>query len=193
MRKIISKHAEDKRKKRNGLIVGMILIFIMFFSVVGYSFIGRENDDVKKIEYKGFKFVKDNDFWFTEIGNLNFVFEYNPDEVERIDSKLKYLENYYGKPLYIFSENKDTELEIYRNLDPRVNQIVQRIQSACLEGEICDGNLPVKTCGDNFIIIKESNISKIIQEENCVFIGGKQENLVKLTDEFLFKILSIEG
>ena len=192
MRKIISKHTENKRKKRNALIIGMILIFIMFFSVIGYSFRGREDNGVKKIDYNGFEFTKQNDFWFTEIGNFQFVFKYNPNEIERIDSKLKYLENYYEKPLYISSENKDAELEIYRNLDPRFNQIVQRIQPACLDGENCTGDLPVKTCEDNFIIIKESNVSRIIQEENCVFIEGKQENLIKLADEFLFKLLGAE-
>ena len=193
MRKIISKHTENKRKKRNGLIMGIILIFIMFFSVIGYSFRGREDNDVKKIDYKRFEFIEGNGFWILNIENLNFVFKYNPYEVEKINYRLKYLDNYYEKPLYVSSENRDAELEIYKNLDPRINQIVQRIQSACLDSENCDGNLPVKTCEDNFIMIKESNVSKIIQEENCVFIEGKKEDLVKITDEFLFKILGIEG
>ncbi len=192
MRKIISKYKEDKKKKRNGLIVGIILIGIMFLGIFSYAF-GRgnnEEDNTKKIDYGGFEFVEQNGYWFTNIGNSQFVFRYNPEQVERIYSKLNLLDNYYGKTLYISSENSEAELEIYRNL-LYPNQIVQRIQSACLEEEECEGDLVKKTCEDNFIIIKENNVSEIIQEENCVFIKGEQENLTKITDEFLFKIIGI--
>ena len=190
MRKIISKYKEGKRKRRNGMIIGLILVGVMLFSVLGYAFRGGGNDDVEKLNYNGFEFVEQNGFWFTSIENFQFAFRYNPQQVEEIDSELKYLENYYGKPLYISSENSEAELEIYRNLFYQ-NQIVQRMQSACLEEEECDENLPVKTCENNFIIIKKNNNSEIIQEENCVFIKGGEENLTKITDEFLFKILGI--
>ena len=100
------------------------------------------------------------------------------------------LSNYYNKPLYISSENSEIANEIYKNLF-YYNQIVQRIQNACLEGEGCEGNLPIKNCEDNIIIFKESENNEIIQEKNCVFIKGKKEDLVKLSDDFLFKIIGI--
>ena len=110
---------------------------------------------------------------------------------------LKGLENYYGKPLYLSSVNKESELEINSNL----YSFIQRTQPACLEKnesmgselfeEECGSDLPVKTCNDNFIIIVESNKSIIEQKDNCVFISGPQENLTKITDEFLFNILGI--
>ena len=186
MRSITSKQNKEKRKQ---IIVGAILIFVMFGSVFGVI-VGSfgKKDNTKKINYNGFEFIKQNDFWFTSDGNLNFVFKYNPKEVAKIDSELMYLDNYYGKPLYIFSESEEAEIEIYRNL----NQIVQRMQPACFDGEVCEENWPVKTCEDNFIIIKESNITKIIQNKSCVFIQGRQEDLTKITDEFLFKVLGIE-
>lgn len=187
MRKIVSKYTENKRKKRNGLIVGMILIFIMFFSVIAYSLGGREDKGVEKIKYNGFEFIKQEGFWFTSIGNLDFVFKYNPKEVEKISSELNYLNDYSGKPLYLSSEYNEANSEIYRNL----NQIVQRMQNACLEGEDYEGDFPIKTCENNFIIIKESNVTEIIQNKSCVFIQGPEENLTQITDEFLFKILGI--
>jgi len=190
MRKIISKYKEDKRKRRNGMIIGLILVGIMFFSILGYSLRGKDDNDIKKLNYNGFEFVEQNGFWFTNTENFQLVFKYNPQQIEKIASELKNLNNYYGKTLYISSENSEAESEIYRNLFYQ-NQIVQRMQSACLEGDICNENLPVKTCEDNFIIIKPDNISEIIQEENCVFIKGEEENLIKITDEFLFKIFGI--
>jgi len=192
MRKIISKQEEARKKKRNQLIVGFALIFIMLLSVLGYSFSGG-NESTTKIKYNGFNFIKQDDFWILNMKNFNFIFKNNPNQVEKINSDLKNLENYYGKPLYMYSKNYDAELEIYKNLF-YYNQIVQRMQDACLEGNQtdCDETLPVKNCEDNFIIIKENNETKIIQENNCVFIEGKQEELTKITDEFLFKILGIE-
>lgn len=188
MRKITSKRSQRKKDKIKQFVVGGILIFVMLFSVLGYAFLGRENEDVEKIDYNGFEFVNQNGFWFLDLGDLNFAFKHNPNEVEKIYSSLNYANNYQRKPLYISSESDEAQLEISRNL----NQIVQRIQPACLNKYKCEGNWPVKNCTDNFIIIKKDDISKITQEDNCVFINGPQENLTALADEFLFKILGIE-
>ena len=191
MRKIVSKYAKGKKNRTKQLAIGIGLVLIMFFSVLGYSFRGR-GENTKEVNIHGYSFVEENDFWVSDIGNLRFIFKYNPLQIKSMEftssvSELKNLDNYYNKPLYIFSENEEAELEIYRNLD----QIVLRRQYACLEEEGCDENWPLKTCANNFIIIKEDNITEISQEENCVFIQGPQENLTKITDEFLFKILEI--
>jgi len=206
MRKIVSQYKKDKKRKTNQFIVGGVLIFIMLFSTLGYSFMGKEdgNEKLKKINYNGFEFVEKNDFWFTSKENSNFVFKYNPEQIETIESELKSIDNYYGKPLYILSESLEAESEIYKN----IYNLVQRMQYACLAQEEnilynnktlkwlnndeCEEDFPIKTCEDNFIIIKEHNDTGVIQEENCIFIYGPQENLTKLTDGFLFKILGIE-
>jgi len=195
MRKINLKRDESRKKRRNQLIAGLVLILIMFFSTVGYSFIGfnkeQENQgNTEKIIYKSFEFTKQNSFWLLNKDGINFVFKYNPKQLEGFNHGLIFLtmSNYYGKPLYIYSENIESEFEIYRNFD----RISQRMQSACLEQEQnCKENSPIKTCEDNFIIIKPSNSSEIIRENNCIFINGPSQDLVKLTDEFLFKILGI--
>jgi|TARA_Y100000034_G_scaffold14866_1_gene15634 hypothetical protein len=188
MRKIGSKYQEEKRRKRNQFVLGFVLIFVMFFSVIGYSFQGTvsHNNIVENSNYNGFEFIEQNGFWILNQNNVNLIFRYSPNEVPNINSKLKNLNNYNGKPLYIFSESTEAESEIRTNLF----QSVERIQNACLEE--CDKNLPIKTCEDNFIIIKEGD-EKIVQENNCVFITGKIEDLTKLADEFLFKILEIKS
>ena len=189
MRKISSKYQKEKKIRRNQWILSLFLIFIMFFSVVGFGFQNTSvnNDNtIEKFNYNGFEFTDQNGFWILNKNNINFIFRYNPNEVPKINSELKNLNNYNGKPLYIFSESIEAESEIYTNLF----QSVERIQNACLEE--CDENLPIKTCEDNFIIIKEGD-EKIVQDNNCVFITGKTENLTKLADEFLFKILEIKS
>ncbi|GAJ01940.1 unnamed protein product, partial [marine sediment metagenome] len=87
MRKIISKYKKDKKKKQNGMIIGLILVGVMLFSVLGYSFQGKENNDEKKLNYNDFEFIEQNGFWFTNVENLQFAFRYNPQQVEEINSK----------------------------------------------------------------------------------------------------------
>jgi hypothetical protein len=189
VKKIVTKADSEKKRRRNQIIIGGILIFVMFFSVLGYTFGDNSNGNAKKIVYNGYEFVYENGFWKASIGNFVFFFTYNPEEVWKSDANLNLLNKYSGKPLYISSDSIDAESELYRNID----QIILRRQYACLQGENCtDSGLPVKTCEDNFIIIKESNVSSIRQDNNCVFIESPFENLTATTDEFLFKIIGIE-
>jgi len=191
MRKITSKKELEKKQRRNQIIIGIVLIFVMFFSVVGYGFVGKSYD-AKEKDYNGFAFLQQDNLWFTQIGDFLFVFNNHPTEIQnvKIEGELKTLENYYSKPVYIHSDNREAEIEIYSNL----NAVVQRFQYACLEDKICEGDFPIKNCNDLFIIITENkNETQIIQQDNCVFIEGKDEELTKLTDEFLFRILGIKN
>ncbi len=187
MKRLKSKGSEAKKQKKNQTIIGVILIIVMFGSVFGI-FVGSWGDrENSKIDYNGFKFIKENNFWILEIGDFQFAFKYNPNEVSEINTEAKYLNNYYGVPLYISSDYPESTYEIVSNLD----QIVLRIQPACLNESACEEDLPTKTCEDNFIVIEEKNETNIIQDNNCVFIQGPQENLTMISDEFLFHILGV--
>jgi hypothetical protein len=191
MRAIESKKEIEKRNRKNQWIIGGILIVIMLgstFGIIVNSF-GNNNSNTAKVEYNGYKFVNQNDYWTTTIGSYNFIFRYNPTQVEKINSNIAYVNNYSGVPVYISSEDYVSEVEIYQNL----GNIVQRFQRACLEEKGCAENIPIKDCANNFIIIRKANESRISQNQSCVFIQGPQENLTAVTDEFLFKILGIEN
>ena len=203
MRSLSAIKEKERRRKKNQTIVGIVLVVLMIFSTAGFALQGigfGSQDNVNnenRIVYNGFEFLRYNDFWV--LGN--FAFRYNPKEVENISFNLE-LENikdmfhYSEKPLYVYSESSEAKFEI----DLNMGQIAERIQGACpshLENSDnveCDETLPRKTCSDNLIIIrenKENNISRIYQEENCVYIEGSQEEITKLTDLFLFKVLNI--
>ncbi len=187
MKRLKSKGSEAKKQKRNQVIIGVILIIVMFgsvFAVIVGSFGNKENS---KVDYNSFEFFKQSNFWILEIGDFDFIFKYNPNEIQEIETEVKFLNNYYGKPLYISSENSEATYEIASNLE----QVTLRMQNACLDEEDCEDDLPLKTCDDNFIIIEEKNETNILQDNNCVFIQGPQENLTMISDEFLFHILGV--
>jgi hypothetical protein len=192
MRRIVSKKKEVKRQKKNQIIIGTILILIMFSSVLGFGFgTGSSNNSgSSEITYNGLEFINQNNLWYLTINEVNFIFRYNPLQVQKISSQVNDFNSYYQEPLYIQSENSEAELEIYLNL----GQIALRTQKACYENCVEENSdLPIKTCEDNFIIIQESENMEILQQDNCVFIKGPSEDLIKITDEFLFKILRIEN
>ncbi len=187
----MSKETEDKKRKRNQLLIGAVLIGLMVMSTAGYSFLNQDNTAASqnKVNYKGFIFSNNNGLWQLVLGNFNFYFSFNPNQVASLNTSVNLLNSYSGQPLYISSQDTSAEFEIYRNLD----QVILRRQYACLEGEKCqDSSLPVKNCDNNFIIIEESNTSEITQDKNCVYIKGQKQDLVKATDEFLFKMLNIK-
>lgn len=189
MRRILTKKQQRSKERFNQILIGLVLVFIMMLSVLGYSLGGREDSGEREtMMFNGLEFIKMNDFWVLEQGEAQFIFQYNPEEVEKIDSQVNFFNSYYNQPLYVYSEDLDATSEIYRNMGP----FVQRMQNACVSEENCEGDLPIKECDSNFIIIRESSITSITQNQSCVFIEGPKENLVRLTDEFLFKTLGIE-
>ena len=189
MRRLTSKKVEAKKVKRNQIVLGIFLIFIMMFSVLGYGFGNQDqNGSSEKINYNGYEFISQDGFWMLNFQDIDFFFKYNPNQIIRTDSTINLINSYQENPLYIYSEDLNSEYELNINL----NRLVPRIQNACLSEEECqDTDSPIKTCEDHFIIIKEDTSARIEQDNNCVFIKGNKEDLVKLTDDFLLKILGI--
>jgi hypothetical protein len=189
MREIETKKDLEKRQRKNQWIIGGILILIMMgstFGIIVDSF--GKNGNSQDVKYNGYSFSNENDYWTTTIGNYKFIFKYNPTQVERIQSNLRYLNSYSGIPVYIYSEDYLSEIEVRRNL----GSVVQRFQGACIDEKNCQGDLPIRDCSNNFILIRKANESRIYQNESCVFIEGKQENLTQITDEFLYWVTGIE-
>jgi hypothetical protein len=191
IKKLSTKKDELKKQKRNQWIIGGILIFVMVFSGFGMAVNSFGGDkDQEKVTYNGFEFYKQSSSWILPLENFNLIFSHNPEETEGITNinLTKLITDYQGQPLYIDSDYELASYEIYQN----IGNFVERIQPACFEELNCQKDLPIKTCENNFIIIRKAEINSITEEENCIFIEGDEENLLKLTDEFLYSIFGIK-
>jgi len=192
MRKIISREDRDKKNKRNQIIVGIFLIGIMIFGTLGYAFSGNSEDKKEVLRYKGIDFIKDDsEYWRFNIQGVDFITKYNPEEVEDVDADMSlFINDYKNKPLYFISEFQEPIFELGGNL----NQFVLRINEACLDEENCLGNLPIKNCSiDNVVVFEEvlNESGKIYQEDNCIFISADWNEQVRYSDAFLFEILGV--
>lgn len=191
IRKIISKEDEEKRRKRNQIIVSVVLVSIMLLSTLGYSFgtnSGQNSNSPTILNYNGYDFTYLNGLWIVNVSENTFGFASNPNDAYSVNSQVKSLSNYSEKILYLYSENPDAESEILRNL----YLISSGVVYACPEGQNCGAEVPVKNCADNFLIIREKNETSVYQNNGCVYLEGTAENLVKITDGFLMKIIGIK-
>lgn len=191
MKKILSEEEKNKRAKRNGMVVGIILIGIMIISSAGYAFYNTNKTNTEnknEVEYNGFKFnLQEDGLWHVKLGNNELVTQFNAKEVENISTPSISLQQYTNKPLYFVSENNLAVNEIAKNL----NNFVARVQYACLEKE-CKDNLPVKNCTQNLIIIEDSNKTEVKKQDNCVFISAPYSESNRASDAFIFQIFGVK-
>lgn len=193
MRKLTNPKDNNKKQKRNQILLGSFLVLIMMLSTFAIVVDSLQNKTQTSLKYNGYKFEAYNGYWITSAGQYQFIFRFNPLETKNFSSsfdntELKLVQNYVGKPLYLYTQDSYASQELSQNL----RSFVERYQPACFEEANCPQDIPIKDCTNNFIIYKISNSTSVRQQDNCVFIEGKQEDLVYLTDEFLFKILGIK-
>jgi hypothetical protein len=190
IRKITSKHDEEKKRRRNQIIVGLVLVFVMLLSTLGYSFgSNTSSGSSPTINYNGYEFTYLNGLWNLDSGGQTFNFISNPSIAYKLNFSIKPLADYQGKTLYLYSENLGAESEIYQNMQ----NVALSVPPACPENEEnCGKGIPVKTCADNFIIIREKNETNILQKDDCLFIEGPAEDLVRITDGVLLRIIGVQ-
>jgi hypothetical protein len=190
MKKILTKEQEQKKKTRNQLIIGFILIGLMMLSTAGYAFNnGNDEDQTYKIKFKGIDFIKSNDYWMFEKDALTYATTYNPNEVNDVPITNSFnIELYKDKPLYFVDKEGVQNIELARNF----NSVALRIQSACLDNN-CSQNYPIKSCASDNIIVynlpKDNENERVYQNLKCVYIIASEENQTRVSDAFLFNTL----
>lgn len=184
MRRIQTKQQIQKKKKKNQLILGFVMVFLLTASTAGYSLMSKDSDNKSKVNEFGIDFYKEDGLWITDFGGDKFAFQNLPSEVLdiKVESNLT-LGQYSNQPLYFVNINQGAS-EILNN----IGRYTLRYQEACLINKTCEGDLPTKDCTNNLIIFEEGNETKVYQDENCVYIIGDS---IKGADAFLYKVLGI--
>jgi hypothetical protein len=184
MRRIETEETREKIRKRNTLIVSVIMLFLLVSGTVGFAFsfrdggLGGGDDD----NSAGGDVGTGNGLWGVTLGDNTVYLTNSPDSVSGIDVSVdKTLEDYVGQNLYVDSSDELIANEIGSTL----GIYTLRAQRACF-GE-CGEDLPIKTCEDNLIVISNATIGRVYQEDNCIFIeGGMLE-----ADAFLYRVLGV--
>ena len=185
MEKIKSQSQIDKKKRRNQLLVGVVMIGLLVMATAGYSLMSSDGGGSEsKVNEAGIDFFKQNGRWVAQIDGMVFGFINLPSEVSDVDVNISAtLGQYSGETLYFVNPNEGTN-EVLTN----IGNYILRSQEACLGNETCVGDNPIKNCESNLIIFESGNSTEVHQEGNCVFIVGEA---LRGTDAFLYKVLQI--
>lgn len=185
MRKIGSEEELQSKRKRNTIIISLVMLGIMVISTGGYAFItGIENQQnnganvskIRGVENRGGE-------WYFQFEGQDIYLSSSPDDTANISVSLGYmnLDKYREKVLYVASDNNGMASEIGASL----GKFASRAQAACYGN--CSQNLPAKDCSNNLVVWHESENSRVYSNQSCIFIDGD----LKAVDAFLYKIFGI--
>jgi hypothetical protein len=193
MRKISSQENIEKKKTRNRIISGSVLIIVMILSTLGFAFFSRSDNNsgnVQKIKYGEFEFKRESyGLWKTYVEGQEFATTYTPFETENMtisdEIDLQYL---YGKEIYFVIDNPAASGELISNL----GRYIKRYQEACFQGIECNSNFVIKNCSDSVIFYNNSLNINIYKRENCLFIEAPYEEQIGASDKVIFRVLGIQ-
>ncbi len=209
MRKIKSMADVERVRRRNNVILGVVMIALLTLSSVGYSLMSADSEEKNVKSEGGFDFVREGGMWRLAIGENVFGFQNLPSEILEVDVNVSsQLGQYNGQPVYFVNPGEGVN-EILGN----IGDYVLRYQEACLGETLtlenqsfvvpvgeCEGDLPIKSCDDgvNMIIFStigddfgepdSGNETRVYEEGSCVFIIG---DVLRGSDAFLYKMLGV--
>ena len=176
LRKIESKEELERKSTRRTRILTIVMLLILVGSTFGAYFGFREQGNSDN----GIQSLGNQ--WAVNFNGQQLIFSSPPNVTENVELGLTFdLQTYYQQAVYVAAENGAFSYEIGSTL----GRYTARIQEACY-GD-CSFDLPEKTCDDLLIVVKESNESRIYQQDNCVFIDGNIETV----DAFLYRVFGL--
>ncbi len=210
------KKDKEKKEKRNLIIAGVIMIFLMVFSTVGYAILDGQFNDSQKIVYNGFEFTynDENNVWQTTTkisGKTKVIYAYFlPSELENLTSSFNgniFLSDFENKIVYFSINNTNNERTATSLIAGNFEEYVLRSQFICspeteLTNEGFCSTLPIKSCSDvenssEILLIElnevadDENISEVVSQNNCLSVKATKENLVKMAQIVVFKTYGI--
>src|SRR3990172_3551607 len=138
IRKIEPKEESERKRKRNTLVLSVIMISLLLFSTAGYSIISSVEDNSQTSSNNLVENVGGS--WIINYGGETISLSNSPESGQNVSiSFFGSLQNYNGKTLYVAAKDADF-YEIYNAL----SGYADRVQQACY-GD-CTKNLPEKDC-----------------------------------------------
>lgn len=182
MHAIRSLKDQAEREQRRKRIGGIVIIALLLLSTIGFalSIVGFGGNGSNTEEKEGFS--HNGQYWVYTVGSQKYYFTHHPNEINYSFSTSKNLADFGNKQVYVDSEITGGLQEIYNSLGAYIG----KINEACYGP--CERDLPEMDCSsDSLIVIRESNVESITENQSCTFIDGN----MKTIDAFLYKILGI--
>lgn len=173
----------SRKEERTKRISGIVIISLLLLSTIGFalSMVNFGANPTIEEEIQGFS--NNGQYWIYTVGSQKYYFTHHVDELNlSLFNITKNLADFGGKQIYVDSELTGGLQEIYNSL----GLYLGKINEACYG--TCDKDLPELDCSiEPLIVIRESTVESITEEQSCIFINGNMKTL----DSFLYKVLGI--
>jgi hypothetical protein len=188
IRKIRTQDSIEREKKRNQLVIGIVMTVLIVLSSAGYAIMSREDSSTRtqKVTYGNLVFQSINGYWQTQLGNKVLYFNNLPQNVSEIPLTINItLNDYSGKTVYIVNNNPAAS-----SLATSLEGITSRIQEACLNETDCiEKNVPLKDCSSYLIVYETAQNNSIEMKDKCIYLRG--DDFFALTDKLVYRLFNI--
>ncbi|MCK4522245.1 MAG: hypothetical protein KAU20_06730 [Nanoarchaeota archaeon] len=188
---------DEKREKRKRLFMSLFIVAIMVFSVAGYM-IGRGSSE--STEYNGFKFTRKNNYWVTDINDIEISFDYFPTEVENINISSRIIDRIKNsREVDITSDFNNSFKEGISLAHLKLSMILSNINIYVRKGFTANNtyDMPVITCEDAtdfipVILFEKYNKTGVYEDGNCIIVRAKSEiDFIAVKDRILYSVFGI--
>jgi len=178
--------------KKSQIFMSIFIAVIMISSVIGFMYSPQQEDNPDAIAFNGVSFLpSQNNNWVAVINNNQLVFDYLPSELSGINSPLLY--SLSQSKLYIlYNPASKDQAYIMEKLYYNLNSLGKTAAPACLTEEDCP-DIPIKSCKDNAILLKDSKNNQVYNEENCIVIEGDSLYQNQAADKIIQGLIGIKN
>lgn len=187
----------DKRT-RNFLYAIFFIIIVFVVLIVGTNI--KREEPLPTVEYNHFVFQKMAGLWHTQWSREGTLYtvslHFNPYEVERVPAMGKLNDtNFNRETVYITFDPEDGNLNYVNLAVAEMSLSIARAFevtpiAACAENKtIACENRPIVDCDSEdkaVIYVRKANETRILLDDNCVILQGKDLELLKAVDKFLY-------
>ncbi len=194
----------DKQSKLFFYVIAFIIIFIVL--VLSIRYFVPEKSEVQSYSYNGFVFTNITGLWFTDIQKTgtNTVYtvplRHGPRELQDIAIEGDVTSFKNRTKLYITFDPTGEDFtyialaasELSINLAQTLN-ITPVAACSVNDTEVCAGRpiINCKTHGEAAIYLKYANDTRVYAKNNCIFLEGPEEEIMKSADRLLLKWFSV--
>lgn len=180
-------------------IVSWFIVFIMVFSILGFVMLQGE-DNINRVKYKDIVFDNQNGLWVTTIDDIDYSFEYLPEDVSDISVEEEVLDILADKKeidtTYDFNSeySKGISLGQYRMMKNLEKKNVYVVRGTTNKTQY---DLPVVRCENatSFIPViyfKKSENTRVYVDNNCVVAEALSElDIVRVSNNLIYNYLGI--
>ena len=184
------KRIEKRKQRRNRLLMGGVLVFLMIFGMMG---IFTNNSAQGDYNYGEYNFRWDGQFFSTKIDGTKTNFYFLPQNILHVNTTPALKEKIHAHALYLtFDPESESNNLIF--IDIIRDNLFNKLDSIVVNAMTKESNvytLPIITCDNatEYVPVFYFNIANetsIVKDGNCIVLNSQLNDFLKIRDIILY-------